>query len=449
MNFGENCIIRFLKMNDTLLKGKFYAKLKGIIFFLSLAVIYSSCEKRQDKYSTQLNKDPLNEILDRYVNDGIYPFLYSRIEDSSGRVVYEHSVVNRKLLPDVSINANTWIRIWSMSKLVTISLAMDLIEENTISLKDPVSNYIPEFKDLKVAVNSDRISLARLQSKDNPCPFNLVDTDSVLKIKNLFDHTAGFYYALTGFGCIDSLFANVDAPNQKDGDELIKSLAQLPLIQHPGEIYRYGMNTTVLGLLLERATGQSLNDLVLNRITNLHNINGLRYTLPENVNLIPGFTGRDGDLRKVRDGELDLYGENVPDYHPETNLFLGGEGMLATAKGYINFMRLLFFSSSIKNKEFLSEESIKEMTSKPKGQQNDDGYNTGYAFYLTSETHSYEKNILRVGGYEKTGCWVDRKNQLIGTLFTQANETEDKIGLGSKMQNDFKQELYRQLSNYE
>ena len=258
MNFGENCIIRFLKMNDTLLKGKFYAKLKGIIFFLSLAVIYSSCENRQDKYSTQLNKDPLNEILDRYVNDGIYPFLYSRIEDATGRVVYEHSVVNRKLLPDVSIDANTWIRIWSMSKLVTISLAMDLIEENIISLNDSVSNYIPEFKDLKVAVNSDGVSLARLQSKDNPCPFNLVDADSVLKIKNLFDHTAGFYYALTGFGCIDSLFANVDAPNQKDGDELIKSLAQLPLIQHPGEIYRYGMNTTVLGLLLERATGQSM-----------------------------------------------------------------------------------------------------------------------------------------------------------------------------------------------
>ena len=57
-------------MNDILLKGKFYAKLKGIIFFLSLAVIYSSCEKRQDKYSTQLNKDPLNEILESYKNEG-------------------------------------------------------------------------------------------------------------------------------------------------------------------------------------------------------------------------------------------------------------------------------------------------------------------------------------------------------------------------------------------
>ena len=436
-------------MNDIMLKEEFPAKIIRIIILLSLVLVCFSCEKKQDKYFIKLNKDSLNEILDRYVNEGIYPFLYSRIEDANGRVVYEHSVVNRKLLPDVSIDANTWIRIWSMSKLVTISLAMDLIEDNTISINDPVSNYIPEFKDLKVAVTSDGISLARLKSKDNACPFNLVDADSVLKIKNLFDHTAGFYYALTRFDCIDSLFANIDTPNKKNGNALIKSLAKLPLIQHPGEIYKYGMNTTVLGLLLERATGHSLNDLVINRILEPHNINGLRYTLPKNVNLVPCFTGRDGDLRKVRPGELDLYGKNVPDYHPDKNLFLGGEGMLATAKGYIKFMRLLFFNSFIKNNKFLSEESLKKMTSKPKGEQNDYGYQTGYAFYLTSETHPYEKNILRVGGYEKTGCWVDRKNQLIGTLFTQVNESADRIGLGSEMENDFKQELYKQLSNYE
>ena len=209
------------------------------------------------------------------------------------------------------------------------------------------------------------------------------------------------------------------------------------------------MNTTVLGLLLERATGQSLNDLVINRITKPHKIQGLGFTLPDNVSLIPGFTGRDGHLRKLMAGELDIFGKNVPDYHPENKLFLGGEGMLATARGYLNFMRLLFFNSHISKNEFLSMESIKQMTSKPKGDKNDDGYQTGYAFYLTSDNNPYEKNILRVGGYEKTDCWVDRKHQLIGTLFSQTNETTDRIGLGSKMQNDFKKELRRQLAWYE
>ena len=105
----------------------------------------------------------------------------------------------------------------------------------------------------------------------------MVSTDSVLKINNLFNHTAGFYYALTGFDCIDSLIADTDIPNKKNGDELINALAKLPIIQHPGEIYNYGLNTTVLGLLLERATGGEPNDLVRDRITEPHKINGFQY----------------------------------------------------------------------------------------------------------------------------------------------------------------------------
>ena len=54
-----------------------------------------------------------------------------------------------------------------------------------------------------------------------------------------------------------------------------------------------------------------------------------------------------------------------------------------------------------------------------------------------------------MGGYEKTSCWVDKKHQLIGSLFSQVNETTDRIGLGTKMDDDFKRELRAQLSRYE
>lgn len=420
-----------------------YFPLSILFFFL----FYSCFKPEQNRIV--IDPEPLNIILDSYVRNGIYPFLYSRIEDSNGSLLYEHSVVNRELLPDVDVDVDSWIRIWSMSKLITISIAMDLIEEGIISLEDSVINFIPEFKDLKVAVNDDGISFARLDSGIDSCPFYLEAMDSVLSIKNLFDHTAGFYYALTGFDCIDSLFADIDTPNKDNGDELINSLAKLPIMQHPGEIYKYGMNTTVLGLVLERATGVSLRDLLEERITEPFNIEGLRYTLPENVDLIPCHTGKDGFLRTTKTGDLDIFGKTVPDYNPDRNLFLGGEGMLSTAGGYISFMRLLFFHQSQSVKSLLTDQTIKEMTSKPTDAQNDDGYQTGYGFYLTSEKNPYEKNILRVGGYEGTTCWVDRKNKLIGTLFTQANSTSDMIGLGRELHNDFKKELYGQLNNGE
>ena len=449
MIFAESFINRFLKMNNVYLKYKFFYFFGVLVSLLLTGAIHFSCKKIQKENNIKLNIIPLNKIIDQYVANGVYPFIYSLIEDSNGKKIYEHIAVNKKILPNISIKADTWMRIWSMSKLVTISIAMDLIEDGLISLDDPVTKYIPEFQNLKVALNSDGVSLAKIKAIESPCPVTLSKNDSILKIKNLFDHTAGFYYALTGFDCLDSLIKQVNVPIQENSDSLINRLSELPLIQHPGEIYKYGLNTTVLGLVLERATGSSLNDLVINRITEPYKIRGLRYMVSEDVRLIPCFTGRDGYLRQVLDGELDIFGENVPDYYLDKNLFLGGEGMLGTAKGYISFMRLLFFNTPKTHKEFLTQESIRQMTSRPKGEQNDDGYQTGYAFYLTSKTNPYEKNILRVGGYEGTTCWVDRELKLIGTLFTQANETTDMVGLGRKMHDDFKKELRSQLAYYE
>ena len=90
--------------------------------------------------------------------------------------------------------------------------------------------------------------------------------------------------------------------------------------------------------------------------------------------------------------------------------------------------------------------TIQKMSSKPNVEENNYGYNTGFGMYLTSRNHAFEKDILRVGGYEKTKCWVDRKNNLIGILFSQANETQDSDGLSNQMEQDFKKELFSQLN---
>ena len=83
-----------------------------------------SCIEKQTS-GIYLNAEPLNEILNRYVEDGIWPFLYSKIVDGkSGDIVYEHLAINESLLPNQDIGGNTWMRIWSMSKIVTISLFM-------------------------------------------------------------------------------------------------------------------------------------------------------------------------------------------------------------------------------------------------------------------------------------------------------------------------------------
>ena len=412
------------------------------IFVLFFSVFFS-CVDRKTK-SIDFDPVPLNQILDKYVDEGIWPFLYSKIVHGiTGELVYEHLAINKSLLPNQNIDGNTWMRIWSMSKLVTISLAMDLMEEGLLKLDDPVSKYIPEFSNLKVAVDSNGISVASSKNKTFNCPHKFVKMDSVMLVEHLLNHRAGFYYALTPSKCLNANLALKRILQAENGDQLIDILSMLPLAQQPGERYFYGMNTSVLGLLIERVTGKSLHQNLIERVTNVYNIEGLDYIKPEGVELIPSFTGRDGQLRQVLENELNIFGGEVPNYSKANNLFLGGEGMLGTADGYIQFMRLLFFHDG---NTFLKEETIQKMSSKPNVDNNNYGYNTGFGMYLTSQNHTFEKDILRVGGYEKTKCWVDRKNNLIGTLFSQANETQDSDGLSNQMEQDFKKELFSQLN---
>ena len=143
------------------------------------------------------NKKSLDSILKEYVDNGSYPFLYARIENIDGAILYEKRVINKSLIPNKNIGSDTWIRIWSMSKIVTITVAMDLVEDGILSLDDPVTKYIPEFQNLEVAVDKNGNSLATEKELSVACPFDLVPVDSVMTVGHLINHLAGFYYATT------------------------------------------------------------------------------------------------------------------------------------------------------------------------------------------------------------------------------------------------------------
>ena len=123
---------------------------------LVLSFIFFSCKKS----SISLDKKKLNDIINKYVSNDFYPFLHVRIENENGEVTYEHSAINRSAHPDLDVDGNSLIRIWSMSKIVTISIVMNLVEKGLLKLDDPVEKFIPEFKNLKVAQSKDGRSLS-------------------------------------------------------------------------------------------------------------------------------------------------------------------------------------------------------------------------------------------------------------------------------------------------
>ena len=426
-----------------------------------MTLVFWSCRTSSEPDNIIKNKNELDQILNQHITDGSYPFLYAHIENIDGDILYQHGTVNKDLFPTLSVNKDTWIRIWSMSKIVTITIIMDLVEENIIQLNDPVLDYIPEFSNLKVAQSSSGVSLSRYTNADfvsNPemvdkndaCPIILAETDSIMRITHLINHRAGFYYADTRIPCLDSLSYKADIPNSIDSENLIKTLSTMPLIQHPGERYHYGLNTTVLGLVAERATGKTLGQLVKERITKPCNIPDFQYKLPKNKKLISPVTGRDGYLRLANPGELDIMGRNVPKHDPRQPLFLGGEGMLATADSYADFLRLLLNNGKLNHHRFLNKETLEKMFSNI-DTKDEHGISTGFGLFITGEIlKKYGKGdsgLLQGGGYESTSFWIDPKRKFVGLLMTQANQSPDKAGLGSGVYDKFRGALYRSFFN--
>ena len=424
------------------------------IFFL---LIFASCQPPVEQKGLEItNKKAIDSTVNLFVDGEYYPFLYTRLENQDGEVLYEHTAKNNRLLADQKIDGDTWIRVWSMSKIVTICIALDLMEDGLLNLDDPVTQYIPEFSQLQVALTADSNSLigtnwyAEDSSRAAPCPLIYVPNDSVMTIRHLLDHKAGFYYSTTNIPCLDSMLAQENLCASENSQDLINRLSKLPLIQHSGTDYFYGTNTTVLGLVAERAAGKSLAQLLKERITDPMQIKGMRYDLPAGETMLPRFSGKDSLIREAQLGELDIFGQDVPDYEPSHELYLGGEGMICTTNGYCDFLRMLLNNGELNGYRMLNPETIADLTSPHTQLDNPYGHN-GYNLWVSSDSMRLkgqgDQNLWIGGGYEGTHFWIDTSRNLVGTIMTQMFWVYDGA-FGYTKEGRIRGEIYKPWTGY-
>jgi len=379
--------------------------------------------------------DEIEQVLHQEVEvKQSYPFLTVYVENAQGEVLASSKVASKAFFePAAAPNVNDWMRIWSMTKLVTTVLTLDLIEDGLISLEDEVTEYLPELGDLMVArpiaggslpeISAATYELGSHEGKDTiACDYTLERPERPMTVRDLMLHTAGFYYATTNLPCLDEPLSALALPLAGSSEEWLSRISTLPLIQSPSDNYYYGQNTTVLGFLLERASGLSLQALLEERITKPYQITGLSFLLPEGVSLPPRVSGVDGTLRLARDGELDIFGGEQPPYETDTTLFLGGEGMIATAPGFAKFLGIVFFPHERQVRPLLDPPSIAAMTSP---QINfDTGWGAaGYTLWLSNGRrgdNTYGRTgIWTGGGYEGTRYWIDPELKQVGVIMTQ------------------------------
>ncbi|MCA3713792.1 MAG: beta-lactamase family protein [Phenylobacterium sp.] len=314
-------------------------------------------------------------------------------------------------------------RIYSMTKPITSLAFMMLVEEGKVALDDPVSRFIPEWKDLAVFSAGTGPYLTTPPAR----PMQMVD---------LLRHTSGLTYGFQTRTNVDAAYRKLkiaDAHGPLDMPGFVDTLARLPLEFSPGEAWNYSVSTDVLGVLVERISGQRFQDFLAERI--LAPL-GMTET---------GFSVRADQAKRFSacyaptpEGGLTLQDDPVTSaYHQTPRFHSGGGGLVSTADDYMKFCRMLVNQGELNGHRLIAPATLRLMASNhlPGGQDltmlsrslfseatnAGVGFGLGFAVtfdpvraMLTSSPGEYYW-----GGAASTAFWIDPVKDIAVVFLTQ------------------------------
>lgn len=308
-------------------------------------------------------------------------------------------------------------RIASMSKAVTSVAAMILYEEGKFMLHDPISRFIPGFKNSVVAVPAPEDGSSRGRK------FVTVPAKRGIQIRDLLTHTAGLTYG-TGLaadlykeaGLSGWYFAN---KNETIG-EAVDRLAKLPLHGQPGESWQYGYSSDVLGRLVEVASGMPLDRFVKERITDPLRMADTCFFLPVEKadRLAPVYGIKDGVLTLQETSETSDY------IHGPRKCFSGGAGLLSTISDYGRFLQMLLNGGELDGARILGPKTVELMHANHTGKKYErDTSAFGLGFWVNDDL-GYYGELGTEGSYGWGSAYfpqylIDPKERMVAIFMTQ------------------------------
>ena len=306
-------------------------------------------------------------------------------------------------------------RVASQSKAVTTAAVMTLFEEGKFLLDDPVSKYIPELAETRVAVP--------VQEK-GAAGYATVPAKRLITIRDLLTHTAGISYG-DGPAREDYVKAGIFGWNLSAKDitigEYIKKLAAFPFDAQPGERFVYGYNTDILGYLVECVSGMSLAEYIEKKITGPLAMTDTHFFLPESkVGRFTPVYGADenGKLRLIEPSADNPYVKGP------RKCYAGGAGLLATAENYARFLQMLLDGGELQGVRVLGPKSVELMTVDHVGSLYSGGsQGFGLGFWVTEKLGRTglpgSVGAFGWGGAYYTTYWVDPVEKLVAVFMTQ------------------------------
>jgi len=352
-----------------------------------------------------------------------------------GKIIYNKAFGVSDIDSKKAMATDNIFRIASQTKAITSISAMMLFEEGKFLLDDPVSKYIPEFKNPQV--------LDTFNEKDST--YTTVPARREVTVRDLFTHTSGIDYAGIGSLRMRAIYAKGGFTDGFGNDKIrigddIRILGRMPLVHQPGERFTYGLNVDVLGYLVEIWSGEPLDQYMRKHLFEPLGMNDTWFYLPED---------KAGRLVKVNSEDAKHHvtgigqsGVNYPLL--KGTYFAGGAGLSSTVKDYALFLQMLLNNGEYNGKKFLSRRTVELITSNQIGDLNLGRDKFGLGFQITTEYGQAQLGIsegsFAWGGYFATTYWADPKERIVGLLFMQ----QFPLSHG-EIQNKFKAMVYQAL----
>jgi len=333
-----------------------------------------------------------------------------------GQLVYAKSFGWQDRDKKIPMRNDSIFRLYSMTKPVVSVAAMMLVEEGRLGLQEPVSKYIPEFKDMKVGVEST-------DAEGKPV-LTLVDAKRQITLQDLLRHTSGLTYGVLGpLNAVKKMYKDADIFSQKWVlADFCRALAKLPLQFQPGTTWEYSHSTDVLGRVVEVASGQALDDFLAERIFGPLKMVDTGFQVPP------------AKLDRLAQPMPDVYSGKTPeliDFSKAQTFFAGGHGLVSTAGDYLRFAQMLANGGELEGVRILGPRTVDYMTSNHVNPQIDKGAaylpGPGYGFGLGFATRIDRGQSEWPGspgdfywaGYAGTYFWIDPDEELVPVLMSQ------------------------------
>jgi CubicO group peptidase (beta-lactamase class C family) len=352
---------------------------------------------RLQRYESYLKKE---------INEGKIPGAVAMVS-RNGKIVYNESFGYRNLEEKIGMEKDDLFSLASMTKPIISVAFMMLYEEGHFSLKDPVSMYLPKFKDLVVTLNEEKGKEGETE------PLNREIT-----ISDLLSHTSGMSHG-GGSSKLEQDFKSARYRKHNTVLSRVNSYLEIPLTSQPGAQFYYSAAPDVLSVLIEQFSGLSTIEFLKKRLFVPLKMNSTGY------NIAPADQYRRVQLHEQnKEGKL-RNSATQPAMYGNT-IWAGTSGLFSSASDYLKFCQMLLNNGESNGQRFLSRKTIALMTTNQIGDislKTMQGHQFGLGFAVVTDVAATKvlgsEGVYFWGGAFNTHFFIDPKEKIVAVFMTQ------------------------------